>query len=78
MCSRARSSSRRSAQKTDGKMMCRGLLLCDDAAMSDKPELEIFADDVACGHGATCGELDAEQFSIWNRAACRTPRRRRC
>ncbi len=50
------------AQKTDGKMMCRGLLLSDDAALSVKPELEIFADDVACGHGAACGKLDANQL----------------
>jgi Fe-S cluster assembly protein SufD len=50
------------AQKTDGKMMCRGLLLSDDASMSVKPELEIFADDVACGHGAACAKLDAAQI----------------
>jgi Fe-S cluster assembly protein SufD len=50
------------AQKTDGKMMCRGLLLCDDASLSVKPELEIFADDVACGHGAAVAKLDAPQL----------------
>ncbi len=50
------------AQKTDGKMLCRGLLLSEDAAMSSKPELEIFADDVACGHGAACSKLDAAQL----------------
>jgi Fe-S cluster assembly protein SufD len=50
------------AQKTDGKMLCRALLLSDDAAMSVKPELEIFADDVACGHGAACAKLDASQL----------------
>jgi Fe-S cluster assembly protein SufD len=50
------------AQKTDGKMLCRGLLLSDDAAMSTKPELEIFADDVACGHGAAIARLDANQL----------------
>jgi Fe-S cluster assembly protein SufD len=50
------------AQKTDGKMMCRGLLLSDDAALSAKPELEIFADDVACGHGAAVSKLDAQQL----------------
>ncbi|WP_296709670.1 SufD family Fe-S cluster assembly protein [Rhodoblastus sp.] len=50
------------AQKTDGKMLCRALLLSDDAAMSSKPELEIFADDVACGHGAACAKLDASQL----------------
>jgi Fe-S cluster assembly protein SufD len=46
------------AQKTDGKMMSAALLLSDEASMSNKPELEIFADDVQCGHGATCGALD--------------------
>lgn len=46
------------AQKTDGKMMTRALLLSDDAEVDNKPELEIFADDVACGHGATVGALD--------------------
>jgi Fe-S cluster assembly protein SufD len=46
------------AQKTDGKMMTRALLLSDDAEADSKPELEIFADDVACGHGATIGALD--------------------
>jgi Fe-S cluster assembly protein SufD len=50
------------AQKTDGKMLCRGLLLSDDASLMAKPELEIFADDVACGHGAACGKLDANQL----------------
>jgi Fe-S cluster assembly protein SufD len=50
------------AQKTDGKMLCRSLLLSDDASMSAKPELEIFADDVACGHGAACAKLDANQL----------------
>jgi Fe-S cluster assembly protein SufD len=46
------------AQKTDGKMMTRALLLSEDAEMDSKPELEIFADDVTCGHGATTGALD--------------------
>lgn len=46
------------AQKTDAKMMTRALLLSDDAEASNKPELEIFADDVTCGHGATTGALD--------------------
>jgi Fe-S cluster assembly protein SufD len=50
------------AQKTDGKMLCRGLLLSDDAALSAKPELEIFADDVACGHGAAVAKLDAQNL----------------
>ena len=46
------------AQKTDGGMRSNTLLLSPEAAMMNKPELEIFADDVVCGHGATCGELD--------------------
>ncbi|HMF06493.1 MAG TPA: Fe-S cluster assembly protein SufD [Methylocella sp.] len=50
------------AQKTDGKMLCKSILLSDMATMNTKPELEIFAEDVACGHGATCGGLDAGQL----------------
>ncbi|WP_454631859.1 Fe-S cluster assembly protein SufD [Bradyrhizobium cenepequi] len=46
------------AQQTDAKMMARALLLSDDAVANCKPELEIFADDVQCGHGATTGALD--------------------
>jgi len=48
------------AQKTDGKMMTRALLLSEDAEADHKPELEIFADDVTCGHGATTGALDED------------------
>jgi Fe-S cluster assembly protein SufD len=46
------------AQKTDSRMMTRALLLSEDAEADNKPELEIFADDVQCGHGATSGALD--------------------
>ncbi|MGB2485638.1 MAG: Fe-S cluster assembly protein SufD [Candidatus Puniceispirillaceae bacterium] len=46
------------AQKTDGQQMSRALLLSRDAEADAKPELEIFADDVVCSHGATVGELD--------------------
>ncbi len=46
------------AQKTDGQQMSRVLLLSRDAEADAKPELEIFADDVVCSHGATVGELD--------------------
>ena len=49
---------RQQAQKTDAKMMTRALLLSDNAEADGKPELEIFADDVQCGHGATTGTLD--------------------
>ena len=48
------------AQETDAKMMTRALLLSERAEADNKPELEIFADDVQCGHGATAGALDAE------------------
>ena len=51
---------RQIAQKTDGKMKSDCLLLTDDGQMMNKPELEIFADDVACGHGATCGAPDED------------------
>jgi len=51
---------RRHAQKTDAKMMTQALLLSERAEADNKPELEIFADDVQCGHGATAGALDEE------------------
>jgi Fe-S cluster assembly protein SufD len=50
------------AQKTDAKMMSKALLLGPTAQFTAKPELEIFADDVQCGHGATSGRIDAEQL----------------
>ena len=50
------------AQKTDAKLACNSLLLSDDGDFSAKPELEIFADDVICGHGATAGEINAEHL----------------
>lgn len=52
----------REAQKTDAKMSCNTLLLSDEGEFSTKPELEIFADDVACGHGATVTEIDASHL----------------
>jgi Fe-S cluster assembly protein SufD len=48
------------AQQTDAKMMTRALLLSGNAEADSKPELEIFADDVQCGHGATAGAIDDE------------------
>jgi Fe-S cluster assembly protein SufD len=48
------------AQKTDGRMRSDALLLSEGGAMNNKPELEIFADDVQCAHGATCGQLEEE------------------
>ncbi len=50
------------AQKTDAKMMSQGLLLSEHGEFLNKPELEIFADDVVCGHGATCGDIDEEML----------------
>jgi FeS assembly protein SufD len=48
------------AQKTDGKQMAQGLLLSETAEFDSKPELEIFADDVVCGHGSTSGQIDQD------------------
>ncbi len=48
------------AQKTDGRMASNALLLAENASMHGKPELEIFADDVQCAHGATVGALDED------------------
>jgi Fe-S cluster assembly protein SufD len=50
----------RHAQKTDGEQSLKGLLLSRSATINAKPELEIFADDVKCAHGATVGELDRD------------------
>lgn len=48
------------AQKVDAQMAINTLLLSDTADMVAKPELEIFADDVSCAHGATCGDIDED------------------
>lgn len=50
------------AQKTDARMACNSLILSNDAEFDSKPELEIFADDVACGHGSTVAEIDRDQL----------------
>lgn len=52
----------RDAQKTDAKLMSQGLMLSDEAEILTKPELEIYADDVVCGHGSTCGRLDDDSL----------------
>jgi Fe-S cluster assembly protein SufD len=52
----------RLAQKTDGYQMNQALLLSPDAEMDSKPQLQIYADDVKCSHGATVGALDADQL----------------
>ena len=60
---------RRAAQRTDGHQLNRTLLLDRGAEMDSKPELEIYADDVRCSHGATCGNLDpAQLFYLKSRA----------
>jgi Fe-S cluster assembly protein SufD len=48
------------AQQTDARMATHALLLTDEAEADNKPELEIYADDVQCGHGATSGALDED------------------
>ncbi|MGH7170059.1 MAG: Fe-S cluster assembly protein SufD, partial [Gemmataceae bacterium] len=53
---------RQDAQKTDAKQTNQTLLLSEDATINTKPQLEIFADDVKCTHGATIGQLDATQL----------------
>lgn len=53
---------RQDAQKTDGRQANHTLLLSDKAEIDSKPELEIYADDVKCSHGATAGELDENQL----------------
>jgi Fe-S cluster assembly protein SufD len=52
----------RGAQKTDGKQSSHALLLSETAEFDAKPELEIFADDVVCGHGATSGDLNHDHL----------------
>ena len=51
---------RKDAQKTDSKQTNKNLVLSDEAVINTKPELQIFADDVRCTHGATIGQLDEE------------------
>ncbi len=50
------------AQKTDAQQQNRNLLISDDATIDAKPQLEIFADDVKCTHGATVGQLDEDAY----------------
>ena len=54
------------AQRTDGQQMSRAILLSENASANAKPELEIYADDVICAHGATVGELDDDQLFYLN------------
>lgn len=50
------------AQKSDGKQMAQALMLSPDAEFDSKPELEIYADDVVCGHGSTSAEIDKDHL----------------
>ncbi len=52
----------RGAQKIDGHQLSKALLLSDEAEVDQKPELEIYADDVKCSHGAAAGQLDADEL----------------
>jgi len=68
---------RPNAQKTDAKQTNRNLLLSDTATINTKPQLEIFADDVKCTHGATVGQLDEEAiFYLQSRGIGREVARR--
>lgn len=68
---------RKDAQKTDSKQTNKNLVLSDDAVINTKPELQIFADDVRCTHGATIGQLDAESlFYLQSRGIGRADARR--
>jgi Fe-S cluster assembly protein SufD len=53
---------RQPAQKTDAKQTNKNLLLSDEATADTKPQLEIYADDVKCTHGATIGQLNDESI----------------
>lgn len=52
----------KAAQKTDGHQLSRALLLSDKAEMNAKPELEVYADDVKCGHGSAIGNLNEQEL----------------
>jgi Fe-S cluster assembly protein SufD len=65
------------AQKTDSKQTNKNLVLSDNAVINTKPELQIWADDVRCTHGATIGQLDAESmFYMQSRGIGREQARR--
>lgn len=61
------------AQKTDGYQKSQSLLLDDDASFQAKPELEIYADDVACSHGSTSGAIDEEALFYLRSRGVPTP-----
>ncbi|MCX6162618.1 MAG: SufD family Fe-S cluster assembly protein, partial [Ignavibacteriae bacterium] len=53
---------RQDAQKTNAYQTNNNILLSDNAAINSKPQLEIFADDVKCSHGATTGQLNPDEL----------------
>ena len=53
---------REGAQQTDSGQQSRNLLISDKAHVDTKPQLEIFADDVKCAHGATVGQIEADEL----------------
>ena len=64
---------RKDAQKTDSKQTNKNLVLSDEAVINTKPELQIYADDVQCTHGATIGQLDSEAlFYLQSRGIAQT------
>ena len=69
---------RQDAQHVDAQMQTRAMMLSDGAEMDAKPELEIYADDVACAHGSAIGELDKDAFSSCARAVLMRLRRDIC
>jgi Fe-S cluster assembly protein SufD len=65
------------AQRTDAKQTNRALLLSDEASVDTKPQLEIFADDVKCTHGAAVGQIDEQAyFYVQSRGVARSAARR--
>ena len=67
---------RQDAQKTDSKQTNKNLVLSDEATINTKPELQIWADDVRCTHGATIGQLDSEMlFYLQSRGIGKTDAR---
>ena len=67
------------AQKTDAKQTNRNLLLSDDAQIDTKPQLEIYADDVKCTHGATIGQIEENAlFYLRSRGIAMRIQRARC
>ena len=61
------------AQRTDGYQISKGLLLGKESKFLTKPELEIYADDVVCSHGSTCGSIDEDGlFYLTSRGVSKT------